>query len=155
MLRSISSILIYLLELALGRLKGMADSSSIAADIGAIASSAVPVLGTATAALKLADDGLGLISEPIKSAQIDKPINEANDRISKYESILSENSPNQLSADLGDFIGQLFVDANTPTGELSGRTRRIPVEHLNGFILIGIAYIEQREKQSVAGASGK
>jgi len=127
-------------------------SPSFLSEIESLASGLVPGLGSAATIAKLADDGLGLISQPIKSAQIDKPENEAKDRTAQYENILAENDPNKLSDDLGTFISKLFLDANIATGELSGRTRRIPVEHLNAFILATIQLIELREQAQVIAA---
>lgn len=111
----------------------------ITTDVGAVA--------------KLADDGLALVAEPIKSAQIDKPINEANDRVSEYENILSETDPDKLDSDLGAFVGRLLLDASIAPGELSGRTRRVPVEYLTALILGVIDDIRQREQKSVAATA--
>lgn len=111
----------------------------ITSDVGAVA--------------KLADDGLALVSQPIKSAQLDKPINEALNRTASYESILNETDPNVIDIRLGNFISSLFNDANIPIGEFSGRTRKVPVESLNGFITGLIQYIELHEQNSANAAS--
>lgn len=101
---------------------------------------------------KLADDALGLVSQPIKSAQLDKPINEAKDRTAQYEDILSESDPLELDADLGSFISKLQVDAGFAAGELSGATRNAPVEQLNVFVEIAIAYIRLKEQVAIGTA---
>ena len=52
---------------------------TIITEAESLASSFVPGLGSAATIAKLADDGLSLVSQPIKSAQLDKPANEAKD----------------------------------------------------------------------------
>ena len=70
----------------------------------------------------------------------------------QYENILAENDPAKLADDLGSFVSKLLLDAQVATGELSGRTRRIPIEQLNSFIVATIQLIQLREQAQVNAA---
>lgn len=127
----------------------MADDTL--AEITSAATSLSPVLGSVGEAAKFGTAVIGLFSQPLKSAQLDKPTNEAQDRIQAYEQIINEPE-SQLESDLGPFLSGMCLKANLPIGELSGRTRRVPVEFVTAFVT-GINNLIQLREQEQATAA--
>ncbi len=110
------------------------------------------VLSAVEDGLHIAKTVVDIVAQPIKSAQLNKPTNEQHERLQAFQALLNNPNDGLRGIQLAAFCDQLCADANLSIGLLSGRTVRVPVEHLTAFIA-GVGQLIQTREQVAAQAT--
>lgn len=87
-----------------------------------------------------------LLEQPLTSGELSTPQREYIDRIKQFETIMANPNEATRGIQLGAWTQQLLIDAGSPSGLLSGRTIRVPLEHFTAFIQTVGQLIELREQ---------